>query len=321
MRRTANPTCGGSIPPSASKIFIMAQTRKVIFMGTPHFALPALQALINSAHEVVAVYTAPPKPAGRGKEIKKSPVHELAESHNIPVFTPASLKAEQLPPSDVAVVAAYGILLPEHILNAPEFGCINIHPSLLPRWRGAAPIQRTIMEGDKTSAVCIMQMDKGLDTGDILMQGNFEIDDNMTAGELHDFCAKLGAEMTLGCITALGSITPVKQSSEGVTYARKIIREDEIINWDDSAEKIRNQVRGLNPFPGAYFMHEGKKIKLFEVEVETAKGNAGEVLDDKLLIACGNGAVRIKKLQKEGKRPMTAAEFLNGSAIQKGTKL
>ena len=290
-------------------------------MGTPHFALPALQALINSAHEIVAVYTAPPKPAGRGKEIKKTPVHELAESNGITVFTPASLKAEQLPEADVAVVAAYGILLPEHILNAPKFGCINIHPSLLPRWRGAAPIQRTIMEGDKMSAVCIMQMDKGLDTGDVLMQGNFDVDENMTAGELHDFCAKLGAEMTLGCIAALGSITAVKQSADGVTYAKKITKEDEIINWNDSAESIRNKVRGLNPFPGSYFMHEGKKIKLFEVAVENSSGQPGTLLDDKLLVACGDKAVRIKKLQKEGKKPMTAQEFLNGSTIAKGTKI
>ena len=290
-------------------------------MGTPHFALPALQGLIDSAHEIVAVYTAPPKPAGRGKEIKKSPVHELAEQNGIPVFTPASLKNETLPAADVAVVAAYGILLPEHILNAPKFGCINIHPSILPRWRGAAPIQRTIMAGDKESAVCIMQMDKGLDTGDVLMQGNFEIEPDMTAGALHDFCAKLGAEMTLGCITALGSITPVKQSADGVTYAKKITKEDEIINWADDAESVRNKIRGLNPFPGAYFMYEGKKIKLFEVSVEDSKGIPGTVLDDKLLVACGSGAVRIKKLQKEGKKPMTAQEFLNGSAIAKGTNL
>lgn len=290
-------------------------------MGTPHFALPALEALIASEHKLVAVYTAPPKPAGRGNEVKKSPVHELAEKHSIPVHTPASLKAEQLPESDVAVVAAYGILLPEHILNAPKFGCINIHPSSLPRWRGAAPIQRTIMAGDKKTSVCIMRMDKGLDTGDIIMQGEFDIAPDMTAGELHDFCAKLGAEMTLGAVKAIEQITPVKQNGESVTYAKKITKEDEIINWSKSAEEIKNQVRGLNPFPGAYFMHDGKKIKLFEVEVTSGKGQPGTVLDDKLLVACGSGAVRIKKLQKEGKRPMTAQEFLNGSAIPKGEVL
>ena len=295
--------------------------KQVIFMGTPHFALPALQGLIDSAHEIVAVYTAPPKPAGRGKDIKKSAVHELAEKHGLNVLTPASLKNEQLPAADIAVVAAYGILLPEHILNAPKFGCINIHPSLLPRWRGAAPIQRTIMAGDTLTAVCIMQMDKGLDTGDILMQGNFEVEPNMTAGELHDFCAKLGAEMVLGCLTAAGNITPIRQSLEGVTYAKKITKDDEVIDWADSAENIRNKIRGLNPFPGAYFMHDGKKMKVFEVEVEAGDGKNGEVLDDKLLIACRENAVRIKKLQKEGKRPMTATEFLNGSAILKGTIL
>lgn len=290
-------------------------------MGTPHFALPALEALIGSGHSVVAVYTAPPKPAGRGKEVKKSPVHELAEKHGIEVRTPASLKDEELPPADIAVVAAYGILLPEHILKAPKFGCINIHPSSLPRWRGAAPIQRTIMAGDTETAVCIMRMDKGLDTGDIIMQGNFPVSENMTAGELHDFCAKLGAEMMLGAIASIEAITPVKQSEEGVTYAKKILREDEVIDWKKTAAEVKNQIRGLNPFPGAYFMLDGKKLKVFEVEVTTDKGGAGKVLDEKLLVACGSGAVRILKLQKEGKKPMTAVEFLNGSAIPKGTIL
>jgi len=290
-------------------------------MGTPHFALPALEKLLASDHEIIAVYTAPPKPAGRGHDIKKSPVHELAEQNNIPVFTPASLKQEELPPSDVAVVAAYGLLLPEHILNAPKYGCINIHPSMLPRWRGAAPIQRTIMAGDKTSAVCIMQMDKGLDSGAVLMQGDFEIAPDMTSGQLHDFCAKLGAEMLMGAITALGSITPATQAEGGVTYAKKITKADELINWEQPAEIIECQIRGLNPFPGAYFMHEGKKIKIFAANVEPASGTAGTVMDDKLLIACGQSALRITKLQKEGKKPMTAAEFLNGSSIPKGTKI
>ena len=300
----------------------MTQAKKIIFMGTPHFALPALQALIDSAHDVIAVYTAPPKPAGRGKEIKKSPVHELAEKHNITVYTPASLKTEQLPKAEVAVVAAYGILLPEHILNAPKFGCINIHPSLLPRWRGAAPIQRTIMAGDATSAVCIMQMDKGLDTGDILMQGNFDIAPKTSAGQLHDFCAKLGAEMVLGTITALGKITPVKQSADGVTYAKKITKEDELINWNQPAGLVAAQIYGLNPFPAAHFIFNGQKIKVFECDIEkTSSATSGKVLDNKLLIACGTDAVRITKLQREGKKVMTSAEFLNGTKIEKGSRL
>lgn len=296
-------------------------SKKIIFMGTPLFALPALEKLIASDHKIVAVYTAPPKPAGRGHEVKKSPVHQLAEKHNIPVYTPASLKNESLPEADVAVVAAYGLLLPEHILNAPKHGCINIHPSLLPRWRGAAPIQRTIMAGDKKTAVCIMQMDKGLDSGDILMQGEFELDPKITAGELHDFCANLGAEMVLGAVASLGAITPVKQADDGVTYAKKITKEDELINWNDAAEEIERKIRGLNPFPAAYFMHDGKKIKVFAAEVEAATGKAGEFLDDKLLIACGKSALRITRLQKEGKKPMTAEEFLNGSIIKKGVIL
>jgi methionyl-tRNA formyltransferase len=311
-------------------------SKKIIFMGTPAFALPALEKLIASEHKVIAVYTAPPKPAGRGKEIKNTAVHELALKHNIPVFTPASLKAEQLPQADIAVVAAYGILLPEHILKGPKFGCINIHPSLLPRWRGAAPIQRTIMAGDTQSAVCIMQMDKGLDTGDILMQENFALPAKITAGELHDKCASLGAELTLRVINNIESLKPKKQSADGDTYAKKITKEDEIINWNEPAETIEYQIRALNPFPGAYFMLDGKKLKVFEADVTSShpaldagsktpqqvRGvQPGEVLDNKLLIACGKDAIRITKLQKEGKKPMTAQEFLNGASLPKGSKL
>lgn len=290
--------------------------KKIIFMGTPGFAVPALKTLAASEHEIVAVYTAPPKPAGRGKELRKSAVHEEAERLGLKVLTPASLKTETLPESDIAVVAAYGLLLPEHILKGPKFGCINIHPSLLPRWRGAAPLQRTIMAGDKETAVCIMQMDKGLDTGDILAIEKFSVG-KMTVGELHDKCAELGAKMTLDVVNNIENLKPQKQSEEGVTYAKKLTREDEKIDWNKSAEEIDNQVRGLNPFPGAYFEYNGEKIKVLAVDVVSGAGKPGTVLDDVLTIACGSGAVRIQELQKPGKRVMSTKEFLNGSKIPK----
>ncbi len=288
-------------------------------MGTPGFAVPALLK-VAAVHEVVAVYTAPPKPAGRGKELRKSAVHEAAERLGLKVLTPASLKAEALPEADIAVVAAYGILLPEHILNAPKFGCVNIHPSLLPRWRGAAPLQRTIMAGDEETAVCIMKMDKGLDTGDVLAVERLAVG-GWTAGELHDKCAELGAEMVLQVVGNIENLTPQKQSEAGVTYAKKITREDEKIDWTVSAVKVENKIRGLNPFPGAYFEYKGEKIKVLAAEVVDGGGKAGVALDDTLTIACGKGALRITQLQKSGKRVMTAKEFLNGAKIPKDTCL
>ena len=290
-------------------------------MGTPDFAVPCLKALIDSSHEIVAVYTAPPKPAGRGKELKKSKVHEVAEAAGLKVLTPASLKQETLPDADIAVVAAYGLLLPEHILNAPKHGCINIHPSLLPRWRGAAPIQRSIMAGDKMTAVCIMKMDKGLDTGDVLLKTEFDLEPKITAGVLHDKCAEIGARLTLEVIDNIEKITPVRQSEEGVTYAKKITSEDEKIDWKKPAQEIEQIIRGLNPFPAAYFLHNGEKIKVFEADVVDKSGEAGKVLDEYLTIACGEKALQIKQLQRSGKRIMTAKEFLNGSRIAKDDTL
>ena len=294
--------------------------RKIIFMGTPDFAVPALKKLAGSGHEIVAVYTAPPKPAGRGKNLSKSAVHLVAETLNLQVLTPALLKNEVLPPSDFAVVAAYGLLLPEQVLNAPKFGCINIHPSLLPRWRGAAPIQRTIMAGDEETAVCLMKMDKGLDTGDVLSEKKFAVGE-MTAGELHDKCAGLGAEMVLDVIANIENIKPSKQSEQGVTYAKKITREDEKINWAESAESIKNKIRGLNPYPGAYFEYNGEKIKVLKAEVVEKQGKAGNVLNDNLTIACGKNALQILELQRPGKKAMNTREFLNGNKIVLGTVL
>lgn len=289
-------------------------------MGTPDFAVPALVKLAEAGHQIVAVYTAPPKPAGRGQELKKSAVHQASEKLGLPVMTPASLKAETLPPAEIAVVAAYGLLLPEHILKGPQFGCINIHPSKLPRWRGAAPLQRTIMAGDKETAVCIMQMDKGLDTGDVLAEQSLNIE-GWTAGQLHDKCAEIGAELVLKVVEEIEKIKPVKQSEIGVTYAKKLTRDDEKINWNQPAEIIECQIRGLNPYPGAYFEYKGEKIKTLSAELVSGEGVAGVALDDNLTIACGNGAIKITQLQKPGKRALTAKEFLNGTKIPKGEKL
>lgn len=290
-------------------------------MGTPGFAVPALEKLIASNHDIIAVYTAPAKPAGRGRELKKSPIHELAELNGIEVKTPASLKNEVLPDCDIAVVAAYGILLPKHILAAPKFGCINIHPSLLPRWRGAAPIQRTIMSGDKETAVCIMQMDEGLDTGAVLAIEKLQLQPKVTAGELHDITAEVGANMTMAVIENIENLAATPQSEEGVTYAKKITAADEKINWTESAEVIEQKIRGLNPFPGAYFEYEGQKIKVFAADIVEGDGPPGTFVDDMLTIACGVNSLKITQLQRPGKRVMTAQEMLNGFKIPKGTCL
>lgn len=289
-------------------------------MGTPAFAVPALQALINSEHEIVAVYTAPPKPAGRKMELKKSEIHLLAEENDLQVKPLKTLKDEILPECDVAVVAAYGILLPKHILNSPKFGCINIHPSKLPRWRGAAPVQRAIMAGDEETAICIMQMDEGLDTGDVLRQVDLPLSREITAGELHDQTAMLGAVMTLEVIEDIANTTPQKQSDDGLTYAKKITKQDELIDWQKTAQEISNQIRGLNPFPGAYFLYNNEKFKIFEHEVLDASGDAGKFLEE-LIIACGQGAIKINTIQRQGKRVMNAKEFLNGFKFDKSISL
>lgn len=294
---------------------------KVIFMGTPAFAVPALQAIINSEHDIIAVYTAPPRPAGRGKKLRNSEVHQLAEGHGLEVRAIASLKEEELPECDIAVVAAYGVLLPKHILDAPKYGCINIHPSLLPRWRGAAPLQRSIMSGDSETAVCIMQMDVGLDTGGVLLQKNLPLTDKTTTGSLHDETAQIGAEMTLEVIAKIDELKPQMQSEDGVTYAKKILKADEIIDWSKSAQEVSCQIRGLNPFPGAYFMYDDQKFKIFDHELVSEQGIAGEVLSDDLVIACGVDAIRVNKIQRQGKSAMDREDFLRGYKIAKGSNV
>ncbi|PIR34738.1 MAG: methionyl-tRNA formyltransferase [Alphaproteobacteria bacterium CG11_big_fil_rev_8_21_14_0_20_44_7] len=284
---------------------------KIIFMGTPDFAVPCLQKLISSEHEIVAVYTAAPKPAGRGKKLRASPVQIVAEENNLNIKTPKSLKTEELPECDMAIVAAYGLLLPKHVLQTPKYGCLNIHPSDLPRWRGAAPIQRTIMAGDKKTAICIMQMDEGLDTGDIVAREDLLLDDNITASELHDKCAERGAEMVLEVLADIDNMKPVPQSDEGVTYAAKISKDDMRVDWQKAAHEIYNQIRAVNP----YFEYENERIKIFSAEIIDMQGKAGEVLDNELAVACGQRAIRILKLQKPGKKPILADEFLRGNAI------
>ncbi len=302
---------------------------KIIFMGTPEFAVPALRKLVAGEHEVVAVYTQPPRPAGRGHKLRKSPIHELAEAHNIPAYTPRSLKSPEEQQkfadiaADIAVVAAYGLLLPPPILEACPHGCINIHPSLLPRWRGAAPIQRTIMAGDRKTGVCIMQMDEGLDTGDILLQREYDIPDGTNAGGLHDVLAEMGAEMIPEVLKMIGDgqLSPVPQAGDGVTYAKKISKQEAHIDWNNKVEDIRNMILGLSPYPGAYFIHNDKKIKILDADIGEEEDNsepAGTVINDDLTIKCKEGVILPLLLQRSGKKPMPTQSFLRGYKISPG---
>lgn len=303
---------------------------KVIFMGTPFFALPALKALIQSEHEVVAAYTQPPRPAGRGMKLTPSPVQLMAEKHGIPVHIPTSLKDVQEQAiftayhADVAVVAAYGLLLPPAILTGTKHGCINIHPSDLPRWRGAAPIHRTIMSGDTMTSCCIMQMDAGLDTGPVLARKAYEIPDGTTTGQLHDTMAVMGAEMTLDVLNQIEHRRAVAtpQSEVGVTYATKMSRDDQPLNWAQPARSIWQQLLALNPVPGAVASINGETVKIFEAVLE--KGDAskapGTVLDTSLLVNAGDGqALRLTSLQRAGKQRQDARAFLQGFSVPAGT--
>lgn len=299
-------------------------------MGTPDFAVPTLRYLIESGQQVVAVYSQPPRPAGRGHKLQPSPVQLLAEQHGIPVYTPTSLKSPEVQAefrahqADASIVAAYGLLLPQAILDAYPMGCINVHPSKLPRWRGAAPLQRTIMAGDKTTAMCIMQMAAGLDTGDILWQKNMEIVEGTTAGELHDTMASLAGEAVVQTLQGLraGTITPQPQSAEGVTYATKISKEEAKIDWTKPAEEVLAHIHGLSPYPTAYFEYLGEKIKVLKATLDFKQGgNSGEVLDNNLTIACGSGTIHPTLIQRAGKKPMSTEEMLRGFAIPQGTRL
>jgi methionyl-tRNA formyltransferase len=307
---------------------------RIIFMGTPEFSVPTLRALKEAGHEIVAVYTQPPRPAGRrGLDLTKSPVHQAAELLGIPVFTPVNFKEPEEREkfralnADVAVVVAYGLLLPEAILTGTRLGCYNGHASLLPRWRGAAPIQRAIMAGDEKTGMMVMKMEKGLDTGPVALTREVEIGENMTAGELHDKLMLAGAKAMAEAMEKLEAddlpLTP--QAEEGVLYAAKIDKTETRIDFSKPAGEVHNHIRGLSPFPGAWFEAEigGKpeRIKVLASERAKGQGASGEVLDNALTVACGEGAVRLRKLQKAGGKPLPAEDFLRGTPLARGTRL
>jgi methionyl-tRNA formyltransferase len=297
---------------------------RLVFMGTPDFAVETLKALGQAGHEVACVYSQPPRPAGRGMAERPSPVHAFAASKGIEVRTPVSLKLREEQASfadlgaDAAVVVAYGLLLPGPILDAPRLGCFNVHASLLPRWRGAAPIQRAIMAGDAETGVTIMRMEEGLDTGPMCKAERLAITPEATAQSLHDELAALGARLMVE-VLAQERIACVPQPADGVTYAKKIDKAEARIDFGRSAQEVRNHIHGLSPFPGAWFQVKGTRIKVLACEVTAADGTRGTFLDERLTIACGHGAVRLLKLQREGKGAMEADEFLRGFPIPPGT--
>ena len=299
---------------------------KVIFMGTPEFSVPALDALLEAGHEIVAVYCQPPRPAGRGKKDRKTPVHARAEFHGLPVRFPETLRSADAQrefadlQADVAVVVAYGLILPKEILDAPENGCVNIHASLLPRWRGAAPIHRAIMAGDAETGVCVMQMETGLDTGPVLLSRSCRIGAEETTGQLHDRLSQLGASLIIEALAKLQELVPYPQSEHGVTYAEKISKAEAKIDWTLSAEEVDRQIRGLSPFPGAWTVHDGRRVKCLASRVADGQGVAGIVLDDILTIACGTGAVQLTRLQREGKAAQDARDFLRGVNVVPGDR-
>ena len=298
---------------------------RVVFMGTPEFSVPALDALVEAGHEIVAVYCQPPRPAGRGKKPRPSPVQARAEALGLPVRHPVNFKAEEdreafaALGADVGVVVAYGLILPQAILDAPRLGCLNIHASLLPRWRGAAPIHRAIMAGDEKTGVCIMQMEAGLDTGPVLLRGEEPIGVGDTTGDLHDRLSVLGAGLIVEALPRL-PLPAEPQPEEGVTYAAKIDKAEARIDWTQPAVAVDRQIRGLSPFPGAWAETAGERIKLLNSEMAEGQGAPGTVLEG-TVIACGEGAVRITRLQRAGKGPAEADAFLRGFPLAAGTVL
>jgi methionyl-tRNA formyltransferase len=307
---------------------------RIVFMGTPDFSVPILNALIGQGHEIVAVYSQPPRPAGRrGLELTPSPVQRNAEQFGIEVRTPKSLKGEEEQQAfrdlqaDVAVVVAYGLILPSAILEGTRLGCYNGHASLLPRWRGAAPIQRAIMAGDLETGIMIMKMDEGLDTGPVAMAEKVKITADMTAGELHDQLSVAGADLMVRAMAALerDSLTLTPQSEDGVTYASKITKAETRIDWTQPAIDVQNRIRGLAPFPGTWCEMEIsenlERVKLLRSILATGVGEPGTVLDDNLRIACGEGAVRLRSLQRAGGKVMDGQEFQRGAKIAQGMRL
>jgi methionyl-tRNA formyltransferase len=305
----------------------------VVFMGTPDFAVPTLEAIVAAGHRVVACYTQPPRPAGRGMTLTPTPVHRRAEEMGIPVHNPTSLKGEEAADAfrahgaDVAVVVAYGLLLPVSILEIPRFGCLNLHGSALPRWRGAAPIQRAIMAGDAETAVEVMQMEKGLDTGPVAMSAFTPIDPNETTGDLHDRLAALGAPLMVGALAALedGSFRLTAQPEDGVTYAKKIDKAEARIDWTKPAQEIHDTLRGLSPFPGAWcevtIRGKVERLKVLRSRVEAGSGEPGAVLDGAGLIACGEGALRLVEVQRAGGKAQAGEVFARAVELAPGQRL
>ena len=296
-------------------------------MGTPEFSVPVLDALVEAGHEIAAVYCQPPRPAGRGKKERPTPVHSRAIELGLDVRHPVSLKgaAEQAEfatlNADAAVVVAYGLILPQAILDAPKYGCLNIHASLLPRWRGAAPIHRAIMSGDSESGVCIMQMEAGLDTGPVLLREATAIGEEETTAQLHDRLSAMGAALVVDALSRLADLTADPQPEAGVTYATKIDKSEARIDWSETAEEVDRKIRGLSPFPGAWCEFDGERLKLLSSRLSAGKGTAGEVLDDTLTIACGTGAIEVLTLQRAGKGAQPRDVFLRGMDIPKGSVL
>jgi len=308
-------------------------TLRIVFMGTPDFSVPTLAAILGAGHEVAAVYSQPPRAAGRGQQARPTPVHAFAEQAGLPVFTPVSLKDAERQAEfaslgvDVAVVVAYGLILPKPILEAPVHGCLNGHASLLPRWRGAAPIQRAIMAGDRETGTMVMRMEAGLDTGPVCLAEHVAIGEDMTAGELHDVLARTGADLMVRALAALerDSLACTPQTDDGATYARKIDKAETRIDWRRPARDVHNRIRGLSPFPGAWFEidRDGKRerVKLLRTTLAKGEGAPGTILDDRLTVACGEGAIRLVQLQRAGKRPMQADEFLRGLSLPPETRI
>jgi methionyl-tRNA formyltransferase len=302
---------------------------RLIFMGTPDFAVPTLLELAAAGHEIVGVYTRVPMPADRGLEIKPTPVEREARRLGLPVLTPTTLNTAEAEAAfrahsaDAAVVVAYGLILPKAILEAPRLGCFNVHASLLPRWRGAAPINRAIMAGDAESGVTIMQMDEGLDTGAMAMAERVPIQPDMTAGDLHDALARLGASLMLRAIAAAerGSLSLTPQPAAGVTYAAKISKDETRIDWTKPWRDVHDHIRGLSPFPGAWFEIGGVRVKALRSTRGEGGGAPGTALDNHLTVACGDGAERLTQVQRAGRQPMAAEEFLRGTKVEPGARL
>jgi methionyl-tRNA formyltransferase len=306
---------------------------RLIFMGTPDFAVPTLIEIAGAGHEIVAVYTRAPKPAGRGMDLQETPVAREAKRLRLNVLTPKTLRTEEAQAefrgfdADAAVVVAYGLILPKPILDGVPLGCFNLHASLLPRWRGAAPINRAVMAGDAESGITVMKMDEGLDTGGMAMMERVAIGPDMTAGDLHDKLAVIGGDLMHRALGALerGLLQIVPQPEDGVTYAEKIDKNETRIDWGKPAAQVHNHIRGLSPFPGAWFEMDGEKapvrVKVLRSTRGEGRGAPGTLLDDNLTIACGEGAVRILELQRAGKQPMKADEFLRGTPVKRGTML